>query len=181
VAFSEEYMIHFQGVQRGPYTFPQLKRLYDKNLIPEEALYWRDGMDELEPVSDLCGASRRERLRRLRRLRIIAIVLIGGVALAAAFCAPVLKDGWQETNNREETAEGAYWRARGFVREEVKAEDASVAFEPYEAASAALSGTQAVVVLPGTLYRRDGTGEKKTWKVAIRYDVALREWLPPGR
>jgi len=59
LAFSEEYFIHVQGEQKGPYTFPQLKRLYEKNLIPEETLYWRDGMEQLEPVSDLCGKRRR--------------------------------------------------------------------------------------------------------------------------
>jgi hypothetical protein len=182
VAFSEEYFIHVQGEQKGPYTFPQLKRLYETSLIPEETLYWRDGMEQLEPVSDLCGGSKRDRLRRLRRLRAIGAALVVTVALATAYCAPMLKDGWREMNERDFTPEGAYWKARGFVREEVKDRDASVAFEPFKAATVTLSGTEATVILPGTQYGKDDIGSKTAWKVAMQYDAERKEWrLPAGR
>ena len=180
MAYSEEYFIHVQGLQKGPYTFPQLKRLYDTNLIPEETLYWRDGMEQLEPVSDLCGAGRRERLRHLKQLRVTGALLVAAVALATAYCAPVLKDGWREMNDRDQTPEGAYWKARGFVREDVKKQGASVAFEPYQAATVALTGTVAAVVLQGTLFGTDGTGIKRNWRVAIQYDGEQREWLLPA-
>jgi hypothetical protein len=181
LAFSEEYLINVQGEQKGPYTFPQLKRLYDKTLIPEETLYWQDGMEEWLPVSDLCRTKRRDHLRHLKQLRVTGIVLAATVVLVLAYCAPVLKDGWREMNDRDWTQEGAYWKARGFVREEVKDQDASVAFEPYRTAGAILTGTAATVVLPGTLFGKDGTATKMTWKVEMGYDVDRREWKLPGR
>ena len=180
MAFSEEYFIHVQGEQKGPYTFPQLKRLYETNLIPEETLYWQEGMEQLQPVSDLCGVTRRVRLQRMKRLRLIGMALVGVVALAAAYCAPVLKDGWREMNERDCTPEGAYWKARGFVREDVKTQDASVAFEPYRAATVTLSGTEATVILPGMLFGKEGAASKMTWKVGMRYDLSRREWRLPG-
>lgn len=181
MAFSEEYFIHVQGEQKGPYTFPQLKRLYETNLIPEETLYWRDGMEQLEPVSDLCGARRGSRLRHFKQLRVTGIVLVAGLTLVIAYCAPMLKDGWREMNDRDPARWGAYWRARGFVREEVKQQEESVAFEPYAAASIALTGTEATVILPSMLFGKDGAGQKKTWKVIMRYDTARSDWRLPAK
>lgn len=180
MAFSEEYFIHLEGEQKGPYTFPQLKRLYDNNLIPEETLYWCDGMEQLQPVSELCGAQRRSRMRRLRQLRLVGGIVVLGVALVTAYCAPVLRQGWREMNDRDENEEGAYWRARGFVREELKEEDESVAFRSYRAASVTLSGSDATVILPSTLFEKDGSRQEKTWKVQLRYDASGREWRLGG-
>ena len=181
VAFNEEYFIHIQGEQKGPYTFPQLKRLYEKSLIPEETLYWQDGMEQLQPVSDLCGARRRSGLRKFKHLRVLGAVLVGVVAMVTAYCAPVFKDGWREMNDHDQTPEAAYWRARGFVREEVKRQDGSVAFEPFATATVTLTGTEATVILPGLMFGKDGAGEKKAWKVVMTYDGGKREWGLPGR
>jgi hypothetical protein len=181
LAFSEEYFIKIEGEQKGPYTFPQLKRLYEKNLIPEETLYWQDGMEQWLAVSDLCGARKRGRLRLLKQLRVTGIVLLATVALLLGYCGPVVKDAWKEMNDRDQSQTGAYWKARGFVREEVKKQDASVAFEPYAAANVTLSGTDATVILPGTLFAKDGSGSKMTWKVVLQYDGGNREWRLPVR
>jgi hypothetical protein len=182
LAFSEEYFIHVQGEQKGPYTFPQLKRLYEKNLIPEETLYWRDGMEQLEPVSDLCGKLRRVRLRRFKQLRVLGMVLVAAVALLTAWCTPVLQDVWREANDRDPTQEGAYWKARGFVREAVKKQQgADVAFQPYSTTGVTLTGTEATVILPGTLFAKNGTAQKLSWKVTIRYDALRKEWRLPAQ
>ena len=181
MAFSEEYFIKVLGEQKGPYTFPQLKRMYEMNLIPEETFYWQDGMEQWEAVSDLCGAEVRKHKRRLRQLRVTGIVLVLTLAVLTAYCEPVLKDGWREMNDRDETSQGAYWKARGFVREEVKKQDASVAFQPYQAAAAVLTGTDATVILPGVLFAKNGTGSNMTWKVALQYDQDRKEWELPGR
>jgi hypothetical protein len=133
------------------------------------------------PLADLCGERRLDRLRHLKQLRIAGIALIGTVLLVLGYCAPVLKDGWREMNDRDLTAQGAYWRARGLVREEVKNQDASVAFESYYMATTTVTGTEATVILPGTLFGKDGMGSKMTWKVALVYDAAKREWLLPAR
>jgi len=93
----------------------------------------------------------------------------------------VFKDGWKEMNDRDPSAEGAYWKARGFVREEVKRNDGSVAFEPIVAANVQVTGTEATVILPGTLFGKDATGSKMTWKVEMQYDLEKREWKLPGR
>jgi len=177
--FPEDYFIHVAGEQKGPYTFPQLKQLYEKELIPAETLYWQDGMEQWLAVSDLCGARRLDRLRHLKQLRVTGIVLVATIALVLGYCAPIFKDGWREMNDRDLTQEGAYWRARGFVREDVKKQDASVAFESYPAATVTLSGTVAAVVLPGTMFARDGSGSKLQWKVKMQYDVDRREWRLP--
>jgi len=181
LAYSEEYFIHIQGEQKGPYTFPQLKQLYEKNLIPEETLYWQDGMEQLQPVAELCGGQRRERLRRLRRLRIGGLIAAGVIALVLAWFAPVLNEGWRELTERNFTAESAYWLARGFVREDVKRQGASVAFEQYQDAAVTLTGTEATVTLPGELFGNDGAGIKKIWRVRMTYDESLREWRLPQR
>jgi uncharacterized protein DUF4339 len=180
LAFSEEYFINVNGEQKGPYTFPQLKRLYETDLIPEETEYWQDGMEQWLAVADLCGARKRDRLRLLKQLRVAGIALLATVTLVLGYCGPVLKDGWREMNDRDQTMQGAYWRARGYVREDVKKTDESVAFESYGAATVALSGTAATVILPGTLYGRDGAGTKKMWKVEMDYDAGKREWVLPG-
>ena len=172
MAFNEEYFIHIQGEQKGPYTFPQLKRMYEGALIPEETLYWRDGMEQLEPVSDLCGARKRGSLGRLRHLRLTAIVVLIAATVVAAYFAPMLREGWREMNDRDQTQEAAYWRARGFVRESIRNHGESVVFDPYPAASVTLSGTNATVILPGTVLEKG----KTTWRVAMQYDIPTREW-----
>ena len=180
MAFSEEYFINVNGEQKGPYTFPQLKRLYETDLIPEETMYWQDGREEWLAVAELCGARRRDRLRLLKQLRVAGIALVATVTVVLGYCGPVLKDGWREMNDRDQTAPGAYWRARGFVREDVKKTDGSVAFEAYDPKGVALSGTAATVTLPGTLYGKDGEGKKMTWVVKLDFDAGKREWVLPG-
>jgi hypothetical protein len=180
LAFSEEYFIEVAGEQKGPYTFPQLKRLYEKEMIPAETQYWQDGVEQWQSVADLCGARRSDRLRHLKQLRITGLVLLATVIVILSYCAPVFQDGWREMNDHDPTPQGAYWRARGFVREEVKRQDASVAFDPYAAATVRLTGTDAAVILPGILYQKDPTGSKMTWKVRMQYNPALHEWKLRG-
>ncbi|MGA3169820.1 MAG: DUF4339 domain-containing protein [Chthoniobacteraceae bacterium] len=180
MAFSEEYFIRVEGEQRGPYTFPQLKRLYDTNLIPEETLYWRDGMEQWEAVSDLCGKKRRSRLRHLKQLRVTGAVLAASVVLALAYCAPVLEQGWRELNDHDQTAEGAYWRARGYVRAGFKTQDVSVAFEPFNAGNVTMTGTEATVILPGKVFAKDGSGKSQAWRVVMMYDGTRKEWVLPA-
>jgi len=181
LAFTEEYFIKVYGEQKGPYTFPQLKRMYETNLIPGEALYWQDGMEQWLAVADLCRATRLDRLRHVKQLRVAGIAMLATVVLVLGYCGRVLGDGWREMNDRDWTPRGAYWKARGFVREEVKRQDASVAFEPYVAANVDFTGSDATVILPGTLFGKDGTGSKMTWKVALVYDFGKKEWQLPGQ
>jgi len=94
-------------------------------------------------------------LHRFKHLRVTAIVLVAAVALLTAWCAPVLNDVWREANDRDPTREGAYWKARGFVREDVKKQqDADVAFQPYSTATVTFAGADATVILPEPCSRR---------------------------
>ena len=49
----EVFYLHIQGEQRGPYTIPQIDHLLNSGLIAEETLYWREGLDQWQPVTSL--------------------------------------------------------------------------------------------------------------------------------
>src|SRR5207302_5463583 len=111
MAYSAEYYIRLQGEQKGPYTFSELQRLYDKKLISAETSYWRDGMEHWEILSELCGAPVETRWRKVRQhqmLTFMALIILAGVG---AYLTPVLIAGWREVNQHEFTTQGAYWRA----------------------------------------------------------------------
>lgn len=180
MAFPEEYYIDIRGEQRGPYSFPQLKRMYDTNLIPEEALYWQDGLEHWQPVADLCGVQRRDRLRLWRQLRGVGLAALVIGALATGYCAPIVREGWREMDEQGYTAKAAYWRARGFVRSQAKDQGASVVFDAFSAPGVTLQGgTAASVTLPGTLYPASGPAVHTTWKVSMVYRPERREWTLP--
>lgn len=54
-----------------------------------------------------------------------------------------------------------------------------MAFQSFTMANVSLTGTEATVVLPGTLFGADGNAKSMTWKVLMRYDIARKEWLLP--
>ncbi len=177
MAFSEEYYIHLEGKQKGPYTLGQLMGLYAKGFIPEETLYWMDGFEQWHPVADLCGPSLRTwRERSSRKKLAVSVGVIVALALLAFF-GPLVRDGWRETYQRKFTAESAYWKARGFVREEVKKRKANLHFERFDASLVTLAnGTDATVSLPCTLFPADGTSRKSLWRVDMRFDPGGRQW-----
>ena len=45
--------MHVQGEQRGPYTIPQIDHMLNSGLIARETLYWHEGMEQWQPVTDL--------------------------------------------------------------------------------------------------------------------------------
>jgi hypothetical protein len=177
MAFSEEYYVHLNGEQKGPYTLPQLMGLYAKGFIPEETLYWMDGFDQWQPVADLCGPSLRVWRKKSTKGRAF---LFAGALLAillTAFFGPLVRDGWRETNQRRFTPEAAYWKARGFVREEVQKQRSNLAFERFNSALVTLTGgTNAEVELPCTLFPPDGSAKSCFWHVDLRFDPATAQW-----
>ncbi len=180
MAFPEEFYIHLDGEQKGPYTFLQLKQLYDRGFIPEESLYWRDGLEQWQPVSDICGPSLRLRVEKKQRKKMVSMIVVGAIAGAAAFFAPLIRVGWKETNEHEFTAESAYWKARGLVREEVKSKRANIHFDGFDPTFVTLqekSGA-ASVSLPCTFFPEAGGSRRARWQVAMRFESRASEWLP---
>ena len=49
----EVFYVHVQGEQRGPYTIPQIDHMLNSGLIERETLYWREGMEQWQPVTEL--------------------------------------------------------------------------------------------------------------------------------
>src|SRR6218665_1420739 len=109
----EVFYLHIQGEQRGPYTIPQIDHLLNSGLIAEETLYWREGLDQWQPVTSLV------RLRRkanpwIKPLLTLGVLIV--LALILQFFGSVVVIGWRETNQHEYTSNAAYWRARSVVR-----------------------------------------------------------------
>jgi hypothetical protein len=180
MAFSEEYYIRVQGDQKGPYSFPQLKKLYDNEFLPEDTLYWKDGMEQWQIITDLCGAPPKERRRKIRVKRSLVVAGLIAVAAVAAYLLPMIKEGWREAIARGYSPGAAYWRARGFVREDLRKNKADVAFDRFDPAAVILSsGTGATVTLSGTVFPESGPATRTTWHVTMRFNRLSQRWLLP--
>jgi hypothetical protein len=170
----EVFYLHIHGEQRGPYTIPQIDHLLNSGLIAEETLYWREGLEQWQPVTSIV------RLRK-RGNPWIKPAIILGVALVLAvlvqFFGSVALLGWRETNQHEYTAPAAYWRARSVVRAGAVPEGALVQFGNFEAARVKLQPPgAATVMLPGEVTHSKGMTRTVTWNVAMTYDEKAREW-----
>ena len=55
----EIFYLHIQGEQRGPYTVKQVDHLLNSGLDRPETLFWRDGMEQWQPVTDLVKLRKR--------------------------------------------------------------------------------------------------------------------------
>src|SRR3954454_5664275 len=94
----EVFYLHLCGEQRGPYTVPQIDHLLNSGLIAEETLYWREGLDQWQPVTTLVSV-RRKANPWIKPLLILAAVLAGAFLLH--FFGAVTLLGWREANQHE--------------------------------------------------------------------------------
>ena len=169
----EAFFIYHNGEQRGPYTAKQVNHLYQCNFIDDETLYWREGLEQWQPVSQI--VLRRKRKRRMLFWSILAGVL-AAAALFFALFGPVTADRWREMTSGEFTPESAWWRARSLVREQL-AKDTDVRFDPFASAQIALHGKDgATVVLGGTLTGSGSSPEHGAWRVILHYDEGHMMW-----
>ena len=173
----EEYYIHMNDEQKGPFTLSQIKHMYDRNYIPEDALYWNDGMEQWRHVSDLCGPPEwmEKKGRWLKPATIVAALAILGV-LAMIFL-PVTIDAWKEANQRHYTGEAAYWKARDYVRQGLRSSVDYVKFAGYEESNAMLDGRSGATVHLSGEKRVGKSVTSRLWTVTLRYVPQNRDWV----
>lgn len=173
---TEVFYLHIEGDERGPYTVSQIDHLLNSGLISEQTLYWREGMEQWNPVTDLV-ARRVEPRRDWTRTAILAGVLVLLLILVRIF-GPTALMGWREASQSDFTPTAAYWRAREVVRSTALAPGAVVLFHNVETANVTLHGSNAgEVILKGDLSRGGGGMQTTTWKVQLAYDQRLKRWI----
>ncbi len=170
---AEVFFIYHNGEQRGPYTAAQVNHLHRCGFIDDETLYWREGLEQWQPVGQIV-------LRRRGRRRVLLwSIILGVLAVIALFLAlfgPVTAERWREMTSGEFTAESAWWHARGLVREQLP-NDSYVRFEAFASADVKLQGKDgASVVLSGNFTNSAGATERGTWHVTLRYDESRGVW-----
>jgi hypothetical protein len=177
----ECFYLHLAGAQQGPYTIPQIDHLLNSGLIGVETLYWREGLDQWQPVTSLVAV-------RKKPQRWIIPTIVGGVLLTGALLVhifgPVLVDGWQEANQHTFTPSAAYWRSRDVVRTSEAANGTLVEFADFSQAEATLEPPDlARVRLRGTVVTADRMPVPMIWDIPMRFNAESAEWTggPPVR
>ena len=170
---AEVFFIYHNGEQRGPYTAAQINHLHRCDFIDDDTLYWREGLEQWQPVGQIV-------LRRKRRKRLFIWFILLGVIVAMAplvmLFGPVTADAWRELTSGDFTAESAWWRARGLVREQLP-KGTHVRFDPFASAQVTLKGRDsATVIVGGTLTLPSGSNERGAWRVMLRYDENHGTW-----
>jgi len=172
---AEVFFLYHNGEQRGPYTAKQVNHLHRCNFIDDDTLYWREGLDQWQPVGQIV-------LRRRRRNRLllwsIALGLLAAIGLFLLLFGPVTMDAWRELTSGDFTEESAWWRARGLVRDQLP-KGSIIRFDPFPSAQATLrSPDHAAVILTGTLTDSSGKTEHGAWRVMLRYENDRGTWAP---
>lgn len=170
----EVYYLHIHGEQKGPYTQPQVDHLLNSGLIAEETLFWREGLEQWQPVTSLV-------IRRVQPNRWIKPAVALGIAIVLLifwqFFGPITVIGWRETNQHDFTPRAAYWRARDAVRNGAVAPGALVDFQEIGAATVEMKDANAArVVLRGAVTGKEGVPRPAAWEVAMKFDPPTREW-----
>ena len=179
----EEYYLHVHGEQLGPYTLRQVDHQLNTGLISPETLFWSEALDQWQPVTDLIPLRKKRRPWRAILIGLAAMVPISALIF---FFGPTVRDGWREQTQREYTTKGAYWAARGLVRNELSASGTVPEFLPFGTGLVELGADHtAVVKLEGHLVGGSGNGQPAAWKVRLHFDPEVRTWTPlpvsPGK
>ena len=170
----EVFYLHLSGEQRGPYTIPQIDHLLNSGLIAEETLFWREGLDQWQPVTNLVAL--RKPPNRWRRV-VLALAVVVPLAVLLSFFGPTVVDGWKEATARAFTIEDAYWRARDIVRHSALPPDGLVRFEKFATAGVELGKDDvATVLLRGQVTQSANPPRLVAWRVRLPYDRTKGEW-----
>lgn len=173
----ERYFLHIDGSQRGPYTVDQIDHMVNKGIVSAESMFWCEGLDQWQPVSQLIVPKVEVVKRRIRiSARLVGLMLLGAVLLGAIW--PLVYEGWKEQHQVDLTQEAAYWRARGVLRDTF-GKFTSILFEPFAPANVRLhGGKQASVQISAQTKRLGGAPMQGKWLVELEYDPRLKEWRP---
>jgi hypothetical protein len=49
--------VYMQGQRRGPYEKAQLQKMWKRGQLPQDTLYWHDGMSQWAVISDLFAST----------------------------------------------------------------------------------------------------------------------------
>lgn len=170
----EVFYLHLCGEQRGPYTIPQIDHLLNSGLIAEETLFWREGLEQWQPVTDL--VAKRKVPNRWRRAA-IALAVLAPLAIFAWLFGPTLVEGWNEATATSFTLEDAYWHARDIVRHQALPPGGLVRFEKFASAGVSLAQADAAdVQLRGQLSLPNTPAHPVVWQVHLQYDHTKGEW-----
>jgi len=170
----EVFYVHVQGEQRGPYTIPQIDHMVNSGLIEMETLYWREGMEQWQPVTDLVVV-RQHANPWIKPGIAVGLVLV--LAVLVRMFGPITMEGWRETNQHAYTAPGAYWRARDVVRTGALPPGSVVVFRGYPEAQVELRPPRgAWVTVRGEVTKSNGQTDSCAWRVPMRFDAKAGEW-----
>jgi hypothetical protein len=175
----EVFYLHIRGEQRGPYTIHHIDHLLNSGLIPEEALFWREGLEGWQPVTKLVVLRSKPKRRWIRpaALGVAALVL----AIFLRIFGPITLDGWRESAQTQFSEKAAYWRARDFARQSAAAEGGVVQFFGIQKAQITLQPPgSAVAVVRGKLIQKRGGTREAGWEVSLGYDPRRKEWTSRG-
>jgi len=170
----EVFYLHIRGEQKGPYTIPQIDHLLNSGLIDVDTMFWREGLEQWQPVTNL--VTLRKRARRWLLPTIIAGVLVVLLILARIF-GPTVRVGWREANQSAFTENAVYWRARDIVRHQAVPAGSIVEFAPFSEAHVRLQPpSDGEAVVQGTLMDSHGASRTASWNVTLSYDPHLKVW-----
>ncbi len=170
----EVFYVHVRGEQRGPYTLRQIDHQLNSGLIEMETLYWREGMDQWQPVTDLVIV--RHKANPWIKPGIALGVVLSVMVLVRMF-GPITMEGWRETNQHAYTPAGAYWRARGVVRAGALPKGSVVAFAGLSKAQVEMRPPNAAwVIVRGDVTKSNGQTLRAAWRVPMRFDTKAGEW-----
>ena len=170
----EIFYLHIHGEQRGPYSIPQIDHLLNSGLIAEETLYWREGLDQWQPVTSLITL-RRKRNPWMKRMLMLGVLLAVGAVVY--FFGSIAIVGWRETDQHEFTERAAYWRARGIVRTSALAPGTLVQFRDLAGGQVELRPPDAATVtVQGEISLAEGEHRTVVWRVPMKFDPEAREW-----
>ena len=170
---AEVFFIYHNGEQRGPYTAAQVNHLHKCEFIDDDTLYWREGLEQWQPVGQIVL------VRKRRNRRLFWYILLGTLAAILFFVklfGHVTADRWRELTSGEIAPDSAWWRARGLIRDQLP-NGTDVRFDPFASAQVTFHDkVNATVVLGGTLTHSSGSTEHGAWRVTLRYDESRGTW-----
>ena len=173
----EAFYLLIQGEQRGPYTIGQIDHLLNSGLIGEDATFWREGLEDWQPVTHLVTLRNKPSGRRWGVTVTLAVVLLAAARFGRLF-GPTVMEGWRETAQYDFSERAAYWRARDIIRQRALPAGSVVNFAPQSRAEIRLrqSPQGANVRLGGEVIGEHGQNRTASWDVALNYDPQLKEW-----